>query len=159
MSLVIPDGLQSRYNFEQQPVAAALWKAYKGRHDGDGTHINVPLAELLADLGKPADEFWTAELERVLRSIYAAYKIGYQISGGTVLVWFTPEDAARTRTYTHSEPEDGFEVDFETVLGQPALTVAAHGSAALKLSSLLIAHLGFDELTEAQLSELAEVAA
>lgn len=69
LQLYTPGAILRRYNFEQIPVASALWKAYKRHHGGLGTQITVPLAELLADLGKPHDAFWTAELERVLRSI------------------------------------------------------------------------------------------
>lgn len=56
-------------------------------------------------------------------------------------------------------PGHAFDVLFETIEGQPAITVVARGNAALKLSTLMVAHLGYQGLTQAELIGLAEVTA
>lgn len=196
LQLYTPGAILRRYNFEQIPVASALYKAYKRHHGGLGIRITVPLPELLDDLGKPHDPFWVSEIERVLRTIYAEQKIGYRVDEGTVFVWFTPDVAARTRQdeepvslelfgtpdVVHGKvfasldlidvqnlsvadmqdrlgPGHAFAVLFETVEGQPAINVLARGNAALKLSTLMVVHLGYQGLTQAELEGLAEVAA
>lgn len=96
----VPRELIERYDLTEMLLAAALYEAYRENMGGEGTEITVSVPELLQNIGLPnTTECRRYLLDDLMRRIYAKTKIGYDVAGDILTVWFNKQVARRVKSY------------------------------------------------------------
>lgn len=101
--LCIPREVMVRYasQGDTQLLAAALLETYLTEHQGEGTGVFVPEAQIIERLAwdKAQSMPPRERIRRALSLIATQERVGARVEHGMVNVWFSPDIEKRIKTY------------------------------------------------------------